>query len=313
MSDMSRCVRALRVVVGTAVLMLCNNCLGAAPTESTATTPDASKFTALVDGTRWRPISYVFSPNQYGGFSLFATDIFGPNRFSVSLSVGHVVGVGTYPLTGDVGPFDGGTASISNGTAYWGANGSGGSGTLTVTSATATRIAGTFQFTAVPTAGFGGTRYVTEGEFDLPTQGTGFDITPLNAAYRFDAVADGTACSPRNASISGVPGDRFSLSVGCTENRTIGLDLSNFVGTGTYPLGTGGTRVMSFFRSLPSFASQSYGGTNALSAGTVTITTYTPGASIGTTRVAGTFSATLSSATAGTSPVQLSGSFDVRK
>ena len=60
-------------------------------------------------------------------------------------------------------------AALVQGGAAWAANPSGGSGTITVTALTSTRVAGTFQFTGAAVSGTGAsaTRQVTSGKFDL--------------------------------------------------------------------------------------------------------------------------------------------------
>lgn len=310
-----RLTYGVRAGLGMLLLLWCASCIGSAPTDTTPEPPSNPLiFKAMLDGTPWQPTTITFSANQYGGFDVMALDLFGPARFFVTMSVGHVIGVGTYPLTGELGPFEGGRASVSSGSAFWFTNLTGGSGTLTISSATTTRIGGTFQFTAPPSAGFGGTRQVTQGEFDLPIAGTGFEVTPLNAAFRVTVVADSVACVPRFMSVNGIPGDRLILSVSCLDGQSLSIDLSGFTGVGSYALGGGGTRTMSFSRSASGLY-QSFGGSNASSSGTVDVTTYVAGTSAGTTRIAGTFSATLPPMTAnsGTIAVQVSGSFDVRK
>jgi hypothetical protein len=72
-------------------------------------------------------------------------------------------GTGTYPL----GPA-GDAAYLTQGGNGWVTGASGGSGSVTLTTLTDTRIAGTFEFTAVPvTGGASGTRTITQGSFDV--------------------------------------------------------------------------------------------------------------------------------------------------
>lgn len=75
-------------------------------------------------------------------------------------------GTGTYPI----GPTTVANGSVTIGTQSWTASaGNGGSGTITVTTLTATRVAGTFNFTAPALTGSPtpATRVVTNGSFDL--------------------------------------------------------------------------------------------------------------------------------------------------
>jgi hypothetical protein len=60
-------------------------------------------------------------------------------------------------------------AILSEGSAAWAANITGGSGSITVDTVTASRVTGTFQFSAVPVSGSGatGTMTVSNGKFAL--------------------------------------------------------------------------------------------------------------------------------------------------
>jgi hypothetical protein len=60
-------------------------------------------------------------------------------------------------------------ALVNKGSATWAANISGGSGSITVDTISATRVTGSFQFNAVPVSGSGatGTQAVTNGKFAL--------------------------------------------------------------------------------------------------------------------------------------------------
>ena len=317
MGNTKAAVRLIRgLMIGVASLAAVASCLGPAPSDPVETPTVPNKFTALIDDVRWQPYSVTLTANQYGGFTLTGSELFSLSRMFVTISVGHVTGVGSYPITGGVGPFDGGEASLlaSGSGAIWNTRSTGSSGTLTVTTATESRVAGTFQFVAMPTAGFGGNRTVTQGEFDLPIGTSGIQFTELNEAYRFAANIDGVSFTPRSVGVFSIVSDgRLAVSVYDGNSGSIGFDVSDFTGVGTYALGSGALRAMTVTRAAPS--NQYFGGTNALSSGTVVVTSYVAGTTVGTTRVVGTFAATLqpSLGSAGAAPVQVSGSFDVRK
>ena len=317
MRDTKAAVRSLRgLVIGVASVATVVSCLGPAPADPVEAPTTTNKFTALVDDVRWQAYSVSLTANQYGGFSLNGLDLYSLSRMNITITVGHVTGVGSYPIVGGLGPFDGGEASIrpTGSSAVWSTRSTGSSGTLTVTTATESRVAGTFQFVAIPTAGFGGNRTVTQGEFDLPIGTSGIQFTELNAAYRFAAHIDGVPfAAGSTAPVTIAPGDRLAIRAYDADFSSVGLEVSEFTGVGTYALGSGALRAMSVTRSVPSY--QQFGGTNALSTGTVAVTSYVAGTTVGTTRVVGTFAATLlpSFGSAGALPVQVSGSFDVRK
>jgi len=68
-----------------------------------------------------------------------------------------------------IGPLSSATATITAGNQAWQALGNSGSGTLNITSITATGASGTFSFTLQPVPGTGssGNRSVTNGSFNV--------------------------------------------------------------------------------------------------------------------------------------------------
>jgi hypothetical protein len=107
---------------------------------------------------------FIASSNTYGMVGADLTGNLGSRVLLINLQ--GITGPGTFTLPSLL-PFR--YANTSNGTNVWETAGSGSSGTVTVTVATPTRIAGTFAFTAVPAAGnlLGTTVAVTNGVFDV--------------------------------------------------------------------------------------------------------------------------------------------------
>jgi hypothetical protein len=106
---------------------------------------------------------YIASSNTYGLVGADLTGNVGSRALLINLQ--GVTGPGTYTLP-SVQPFR--YANTSSGTNVW-ETGTGSSGSVVVTVATPTRIAGTFSFTAVPASGnnTGTTVSVTNGAFDV--------------------------------------------------------------------------------------------------------------------------------------------------
>lgn len=119
--------------------------------------------TATVNGVSWRSSragDHVTRNGQFYGIGAVNPP------YALVLGIGNVAGPGTFSL--DLATGNGSSAIISNSTGGWGTAFSGGSGTVTVTVLTATRIAGTFSFNAVPGSGSAtGTIQVRNGTFDL--------------------------------------------------------------------------------------------------------------------------------------------------
>lgn len=139
----------------------------------TTVTLSRGTMNATVDGARWTAAiasgstgTFAGSPGiaSISGMATGATP-FTPGLF---IAITAPLAVGTYTMNGSAAV----TFSVMDGLSLrWAADPfrSGGSGTLTLTTASTTRLAGTFSFTAVATtAGTSPeTRTVTNGTFDL--------------------------------------------------------------------------------------------------------------------------------------------------
>jgi Family of unknown function (DUF6252) len=119
-------------------------------------------ITASVNGTAWRSSKGADHASRSGTF----VGISAANPpYVLILGIGNAA-VGSFSLNLATG--NGSSAIISNSAGGWGTALSGGSGTITISVLTATRVAGTFSFDAVPASGSGtGTMQVRNGTFDL--------------------------------------------------------------------------------------------------------------------------------------------------
>ena len=119
-------------------------------------------ITATVNGTAWRSSKGADHATRSGTFIGIST---ASSTYVLILGIGNAA-VGTFSLNLATG--NGSSAIISNSTGGWGTAFAGGTGTITVTVLTATRIAGTFSFDAVPGSGSAtGTLQVRNGAFDV--------------------------------------------------------------------------------------------------------------------------------------------------
>jgi len=117
-------------------------------------------FTATIDGQAW-----VSTTNQTatsssanavpGSVTLTGTKVVSATNYTtITLALGYLTGPGTYPLGVNQGTTAGGTgivfATVGSAISTWSTNLLGNAGTVTITSLTSSRIAGTLQFTAPP-------------------------------------------------------------------------------------------------------------------------------------------------------------------
>lgn len=153
------------------------------PTPGTLDSVIAGSFTttflsrgtmsATVDGARWTAVTLQGSTGTFAGSqgtAVLSGLALGssPSSPGLYMSISAPLATGTYTLGGSSFV----TFSLAEGLApRWTADPfrSGGSGTITLTTATTTRLVGTFSFTAVTTTAGASpeTRTVTNGTFDL--------------------------------------------------------------------------------------------------------------------------------------------------
>lgn len=125
--------------------------------------PTNGTFTARVDGSNWA--ATIIMP----AFTSIAGGASAIGAGSPSFTIGWAHQDNQQPATHAIGQSIGFNASLTQGNAMWVASSQSGSGTLTITTRTANRAAGTFSFTMVPSPGSSatGTKQITNGQFDV--------------------------------------------------------------------------------------------------------------------------------------------------
>lgn len=274
-------------------------------------------FRATIDGSSW-----VSTQNQTTGggsgsnqvpgvITMTGTQVVSATNYtSVTITLGYISGPGTYPLGVNAGTTAGGTAGViaTQGTALgtWNTNLTGNGGTITVSSLTSSRIAGTFSFTAPPMnfTTTTGTRVVTNGQFDLPLPSNFVAAPSTNSGSTFSALVNGTAW---NAATVVALGSGGSMVVGGTaDTLSMSIAPATVMSPGnSYPIGGTGGATMIVIRSGTSKSWTSP--TSGAAAGSITLSALANG------RASGTFTATLqpSAGTTGTLVIT-QGAFNVR-
>jgi hypothetical protein len=282
---------------------------GAAPSPP----PGASaNFTARVDGQAWASAANLTNVTaiQSGTYSISGSVLSGSTSRNITLNLMNIPGPGTYPLGTGAG-VSGGSAIYADNVGGWGTPLSGEAGTITITTLSATRIAGTFSFTADASAGgASGTRAVTNGTFDLGINSGTTTPVPEKSRMVLTATIGGQSWNAATMVSTGTPSTILVFG-GSNTRHSINIALSNIPGPGTYAIGGG---VLSSVQvGAPPGQPVSgplccWNGSFAGSTGSVTISTITA------TRMTGTFSFVLRPGGAGaaTAPLTVAnGSFNV--
>jgi hypothetical protein len=209
------------------------------------------------------------------------------NATTISFALYNIGGTGSYPL-GVSGLNFGGLAVLGLSSSVWTTPLSGAAGTITITTLTATRIAGTFSFIATPSPGSGatGTKTVTNGQFDLPVTRTStpFGAIPDNLGSRAGATIAGAPWSAATVVVSYNSG---TLALGFSnDQRILSLIFANVTAPGTYPLASPSAVTALGGSSNPS--ALCCWNTATGNTGSLVVTSLTA------TRIKGTFSFTLS-------------------
>jgi hypothetical protein len=143
------------LVVAGAVWLGCGGGDSTGPNDQ----PGSHSMSATVDGSSWSAQAAAAQrSNGFVGVGASASDL-------STISFAFPDHTGTFQVASQ----DGTNASfISSGKSWTAAFGTGGSGTISVTTLTATRVTGTFSFTAPAlTGGATGNKTVTNGTFDI--------------------------------------------------------------------------------------------------------------------------------------------------
>ena len=252
------------------------------------------RFTARIDGTSWASTAGV----ELVGVTLAVPGIYvltgtqlGTGGLTLIISLYNIPGPGTYPLGVGVSVPGGNVLISSAAGGGWRTAQSGADGTINITTLTANRMEGTFNFTAVGfTGGATGTRTVTDGSFVLEVKPNG-TVGPLpeNRGHKVSATLNGTAFNA--ADVAGtyqvLNGGTLTIAA-ANSTRTLSVNLVGISGAGTFPLSntipfrTLGVGVFNGSQVISNHTSSAAG-----SSGSVTITTFTA------TRIKGTFNAVL--------------------
>jgi len=305
---------AARVIVGGMVLLLVGGCGGGDDGDNGPGGGSSGPFTAVVDGDAWAADELTINaqtvPAVPGGFVLVGSQSVSSNEVrSITLSLYNVRGTGTYAL-GVLPNVIGGIATYGQGGAglasAWVTPLNGHAGSVTLTALTATRIAGTFSYDASDNAG--SFRHVTEGQFDVPlSSGGALPAVPDNAGGRLTGTVGGAAYNASLLAVtqSGPTGVAFSST---SDTLAVTISLSGVTAAGTYDITTQSAATGRYIVVTRSGVSPvpSWGTGNGTS-GSIVVTSLT------STRVKGTFTATLGpQANSGAStPLSVSGDFDV--
>lgn len=254
-----------------------------------------SNMTAQVDGDDF---SALGNAARSAGGIYTITGIDAPNAISILLY--NIPGPGTYALGMNATGF-GGQGIVSSTNAGWGTELNGRSGSVTITTLTDTRIAGTFHFDAEPTTGTAaGTKEVTDGEFDMLMQTAGawtppdpWDGSSLNGRIGADTVIGATMAVIFNGGTL--------LFTGNDLTSVLAITVGNLTTTGSFSFhDSAPIRRIQYSDPNGTFVYL----TDSTSTGNITVSTFN------TNRIAGTYTATLKRlGAAGT--VNVSGAFDV--
>jgi hypothetical protein len=274
----------------------------------------SSPMTARVDGQQWTavPLSVAAFAGGAGLFTITGAESAGTTSRSINLALYNIRGPGTYPF-GTSTEVVGGRAQFSEAGVVWATPNNGASGTVTLTTLTPTRIAGTFQYTAALSRGTSATqtRAITNGTFDIPmTSASGsLPAVPANAGSVLKATIGGNAYNAGTVTATtSNQGNGLGIN---SHNLTYQLQISlaGVTTAGTYALNQPAGRVISVTGVGAGPGNpQCCWGLNGTDAGTVTITSVTAA------RMIGTFNATLrpQSISSQTQPLVITnGTFDV--
>lgn len=274
-------------------------------------------FSFTVDGLGWSgdPLvagqgASVVSP---GAYLVMATRASGSAYTFAGLTLFNIGGTGTYPLGVNATNF-GGWFVLGNASAGWWTPLNGSAGTVTITTLTATRIAGTFACVVDSLHGTArGTHVIASGSFDYPILANSVGPLPDHAGSSLAATVDGAYWNA--ATVFGfVTGSSPTFIVsGGSLDESMSITVPAITGAGTYPIALAGPR--SSLGVTDGAAGVQWGGAVVpgpggtyvpADSGAVVVTSYTA------TRIKGTFGARLAR-TAGSGPnkVLTGGSFDI--
>jgi hypothetical protein len=139
--------------------------LGGCGSSTQPSGPGNGSLTAKLDGSNWNATTIV-ATYPSGILAIAGTDNQGQ---TIGFAVGPTTATGTFPVAITSGVNASLTVASGSSAQSWNAVQTSGSGSVTLTTITATHAVGTFQFTVVPVPGTGatGSRSITQGSFDV--------------------------------------------------------------------------------------------------------------------------------------------------
>ena len=144
---------------------------------------------------------------------------------------------------------------------------------------------------------------MTQGQFDVPVTGPASLVVPDNAGGKVSGTFAGVPFNASSVASVSAPASGVLTFGGANTGQSLSVIVSAYNGVGTYALGTGVSRSIRLTNTIA--PTGTWGGTNATTTGTVTVTSVTA------TRIKGTFTATLQPVVGAGSAVTVSGSFDL--
>jgi hypothetical protein len=246
---------------------------------------------ASIGGVPWTAVSSTITagaatPGRPGSLTFEGRSTANPAR-SVAFSIARIPGPGTYPIGVNLSSATGATATVTEGTRSWATPLTGAAGSLTITSITAARVAGSFAFSADPASGTTAAPVeVTNGTFDVPLS-TGFVAATPREMGGTLSMSIGGVSGVWNAATAAATISGSSLLVFTASNLAYTIIIENFpITLGTGPLGNSSPvrRITVRRNDQPTSV---WGGT-AVDQGTLSIAQQ-----IGAGRLVGAFSGTL--------------------
>ncbi len=265
---------------------------------------DGTTLTARIDGVAWVADPGASAQNSGRGvYEIVGSDTSAPDDYTLSVVLENLKGPGTYAL--GVGPtILGGNGYLARGTNTWSTTWTGAEGEVVITALSATRIVGTFEFSADPNLATA-VRAVSEGVFDLPVVGTFGPATDGNGHW-IEGIIHGPFIAT-TADLVWPDSVAPTLTVtGRNSSTQVAFTLRNVPGVGTYALST--SSPVRSVTVIGSPTQPSWQWTSAITGGggSVTVTSVTA------SRIMGTFAATVIGYAGGaTGPLSISGTFSM--
>jgi hypothetical protein len=266
-----------RAVVGACVLVVTLTACGSGgESGTTAPTPDISSntLTARIGDVPFAASSLSAWADGRGYFVIRGSS---GDTSIVELLLSGIVKPGTYPL-GVSRDLAGGYGQLGTLADILVTCETGAAGSVTIRLVSPKRIAGSFSYAAHPICGFqarpGDAVMVSSGVFDLPVTGPDMLTLPLNQVSTVTAGINGVAFTPARASTMRATTPGILTMELSAVNHAIVIRIEDFTGPGAYSIGGNTARTVTY--STPDLPVVStWGGSGALSSGTVVITANT--------------------------------------